>query len=113
MDERFGLTHDEFAIAVKLAAQMWGEPLSRNLFREDDNGIIEINLIYDYRQEASDRLKKLNYKIERSQDSYEELKARLEDLRAEYNQKKMTLTGDFNAYNVRVKAFNADNGFWR
>ncbi|OGP68320.1 MAG: hypothetical protein A2W27_11420 [Deltaproteobacteria bacterium RBG_16_44_11] len=113
VDERFGLTHEEFTIAVKLAAQMWGEPLYRQLFREDNNGIIEINLVYDYRQEASDRLKKLNYKIERSQESYEELKTRLEDLRAEYNQKKMTLTGDFNAYNVRVNAFNANNEFWR
>src|SRR4030065_1474354 len=113
VDERFGLTHEEFAIAVKLAAQMWGEPLYRQLFREDNNGIIEINLVYDYRQEASDRLKKLNYKIERSQESYEELKTRLEDLRAEYNQKKITLTGDFNAYNVRVNAFNADSEFWR
>lgn len=113
VDERFGLTHEEFAIAVRLAAQMWGEPLSRQLFREEDNGIIEINLVYDYRQEASDRLKKLNYKIERSLGSYEELKTRLEDLKVEYNQKKITLTEDFNAYNVRVNAFNADNEFWR
>lgn len=113
VDEKFGLIHEEFAIAVKLAAQMWGEPLSRHLFREDDNGIIEINLVYDYRQEASDRLKKLNYKIERSLESYEELKTRLEDLKAEYNQKKITLTGDFNTYNVRLNTYNADNEFWR
>ena len=102
VDERFGLTHEEFAIAVNLAAQMWGEHLSRKLFREDDNGIIEINLIYDYRQEASDRIKKLNYKIERSRESYEELKTRLEDLKTEYNQKRTSLAGDFNTYNARV-----------
>ncbi len=113
VDERFGLTHEEFAIAVKLAAKMWGEPPSRQLFREDDNGIIEINLVYDYRQEASDRLKKLNYKIERSLESYEELKTRLEELKVEYNQKKITMTADFNAYNARVNAFNDDNEFWR
>ena len=113
VDERFGLTHEEFAIAVKLAAQMWGEPLSRQLFREDDNGKIKINLVYDYRQEASDRIKKLNYKIERSLESCEELKIRLEDLKTEYNQKKITLTGDFNAYKARVNAFNVDSEFWR
>jgi hypothetical protein len=113
VDERFGLTRDEFAIAVKIATQMWAEPLSRRLYREDDNGILEISLVYDYRQEASDRLKKLNYKIERSQESYKELKARLEDLMAEYNQKQISLTEDFKAYNERVNAFNADNEFWR
>src|SRR4030066_96916 len=113
VDERFGLTHEEFTIAVKLAAQMWEEPFSRQLFREDDNGIIEINLVYDYRQEASDRLKKLNYKIERSLESYEELKTRLENLKTEYNQKKITLSVDFNTYKARVNAFNADNEFWR
>ena len=70
VDERFGLTRQEFAIAVDMAASMWGKPLSHELFREDHNGAIAINLVYDYRQEATDNLKKLNFEINNTKDSF-------------------------------------------
>ena len=92
VDERFTLTRQEFKTIVNTAAAMWGKPISRDLFREDPNGTIEINLVYDYRQEATDRLKKLNYKIDYSKNSYEELKTRLENLKIEFEQKNAALS---------------------
>ena len=113
VDERFNLPREEFRTAVNMAAAMWGKPFYRDLFREDrDDGVVEINLLYDYRQEATDRLKQLNYKIDRSKSSYEELKSRLENLKAEYEQKKAGLNSDFNAYNARVNAFNTETESW-
>ena len=112
VDERFNLTREEFRTAVNIAAAMWGKPFYRDLFREDPKGIIEINLRYDYRQEATDRLKKLNYKIDRSRSSYEELKSRLENLKMEYEQKKAGLNSDFNDYNEKVNAFNTESESW-
>ena len=112
VDERFNLTREEFQTAVNMAAAMWGKPFNRDLFREEPDGAIEINLLYDYRQEATDRLKKLNYKIDRSKSSYEELKSRLENLKAEYEQKKAGLNSDFNAYNSKVNAFNIETESW-
>jgi len=112
VDERFNLTREEFRTAVNMAAVMWGKPFSRDLFREDPNGAIEINLLYDYRQEATDKLKKLNYKIDRSRSSYEELKSRLENSRGEYEQKKAGLDSDFNDYNAKVNAFNTETESW-
>ncbi len=112
VDERFNLTREEFRTAINMAAAMWGKPFHRDLFREDPDGAIEINLLYDYRQEATDRLKKLNYKIDLSRSSYEELKSRLENLKAEYEQKKAGLDNDLNAYNAKVNAFNAEIESW-
>jgi len=112
VDERFNLTREEFRTAVNMAAAMWGKPFNRDLFREDPDGVIEINLLYDCRQEATDRLKKLNYKIDRSKGSYEELKSRLENLKAEYEQKKAGLNSDFDAYNAKVNAFNTETESW-
>jgi hypothetical protein len=112
VDERFNLPPEEFRAAVKIATAMWGKPFYRDFFREEADGEIEINLLYDYRQEATDRLKKLHYKIDGSKSSYEELKSRLENLRAEYEQKKTGLNSDFNAYNAKVSAFNADTESW-
>jgi hypothetical protein len=112
VDERFNLSREEFRTAVNMAGAMWGKPFYRDLFREETDGAIEINLIYDYRQEATDRLKKLNYKIDRSRGSYEELKSRLENLKAEYEQKKAGLGSDLNAYNAKVNALNAETESW-
>jgi hypothetical protein len=112
VDERFNLTREEFQTAVNIAAVMWGKPFNRDLFREDHDGAIEINLLYDYRQEATDRLKKLNYKIDRSKGSYEELKSRLENLKAEYEQKKAGLDSDLDAYNAKVNVFNIETDSW-
>lgn len=112
VDERFNLSREEFRTAVKIATAMWGKPFYRDFFREEANGAIEINLLYDYRQEATDRLKKLHYKIDGSKNSYEELKSRLENLKAEHEQKNAGLNSDFNAYKARVNAFNADNESW-
>jgi hypothetical protein len=112
VDERFNLTREEFQTAVNMAAVMWGKPFNRDLFREDHDGAIEINLLYDYRQEATDRLKKLNYKIDRSKGSYEELKLRLENLKAEYEQKKAGLDSDLDAYNAKVNVFNIETDSW-
>jgi hypothetical protein len=112
IDERFNLTREEFRTAINIAVAMWGKPFYRDLFREDPDGVIEINILYDYRQEATDRLKKLNYKIDRSKSSYEELKSRLENLKIEYEQKKAGLSIDFNAYNAKVNAFNAETESW-
>jgi Zn-dependent peptidase ImmA (M78 family) len=113
VDERFNLSREEIRTAVNMASAMWGKPFHRDLFLEaPDDGVVEINLIYDYRQEATDRLKQLNYKIDRSKNSYEELKIRLENLKAEYEQKKAGLNSDFNAYNAKVNAFNTETEAW-
>ncbi len=112
MDERFGLTRQEFRTAVNMAAAMWGKPFSRELFREDLEGVVEVNLVYDYRQQATDNLKKLHYKIDRSKDSYEELKTDCENLKAEYEQKNISLAADFNAFNARMNTFNREAESW-
>jgi hypothetical protein len=112
VDKRFNLPPEEFRTAVNMAAAMWGKPFHRDLFREEPDGEIEINLLYDYRQEATDSLKRLNYKIDLSRSSYEELKSRLENLREDYEQKKAAFNSDFNDYNAKVNAFNTETESW-
>lgn len=108
VDDRFGLSRQEFTGLVGKAASIWGKPFSRELFRAEPKGMIEVNLIYDYRQEAADKLKNLSYRIENTKSSYDDLKLRFENLKSEYEQKKEALVSDFNAYNIRVGSFNAE-----
>ena len=60
VNEWFNLTSEEFQTAANMAAAMWGKPFHRDLFREEPDDAIEISLLYNYRQEATDNLKKLN-----------------------------------------------------
>lgn len=112
IDEKFGITSSEFSLAVRKAAAIWGEPLSRELFREDPQGKIEISLIYDYRQETADKLKKIHFKIDDTKDTIEEKRMRYESLKSEYEQKRSVLENDLSAYNARVNAFNAEMESW-
>lgn len=112
VDERFGITQEEFGVAANMAAAMWSKPLDRELIRQDARGVIEINLVYDYRQEATDKLKKLNYNIDQTKTSYEDLKSGFEKLKSEYDEKKEILDREFISYNSRVAAFNKDVEYW-
>lgn len=112
IDERFGLTRLEFSTALRKAAAIWGKPLSRELFREDAQGTIEISLIYDYRQEASDKLKQLQYRMDSTKDNHEKMKMRYESLKSEYEQKSASLENDLHTYNFRINAYNAEVESW-
>jgi hypothetical protein len=112
VDERFGLSRSDFSQAVRKAAAIWGEPLSRELFREDSEGKIEINLIYDYRQETSNKLKQINSRMGDTKDTYENIKMRCDGLKAEYEQKHAVLQDDLSAYNARINAYNAEVASW-
>lgn len=113
VDERFGLSPEAFAEYVRTAADLWGRPLSRPLFREDPKGVLEIRLVYDYRQEATDRLKKLNIRLDRSRESYEALRERYERMRMEWEGKRAALAVDLESHNQRVQDFNARAEAWK
>ncbi|MGZ3648695.1 MAG: matrixin family metalloprotease [Syntrophales bacterium] len=108
VDAKFGLSRQEFADAAGRAAAVWGKQYARALFREESNGKIEVNLVYDYRQEAADKLKKLHYAIGTTKSTYDDMKVRFENLKAEYESKSAVFASDSKAYNRRIGAYNAE-----
>jgi hypothetical protein len=108
VDARFGLSRQQFADAAGKAASIWGIQYARALFREEPDGKIEINLVYDYRQEAADKLKKLHYAIGTTKGTYDDMKIRFENLKAEYERENSALASDSEAYNRRLGAHNAE-----
>lgn len=108
VDARFGLSRQQFVDSAGKAASVWGKPYARALFREEPKGIIEINLVYDYRQEAADKLKKLHYTIGTTKSTYDDMKVRFENLKVEFDRKNSALASDANAYKRRLGAYNAE-----
>ncbi|HUH66499.1 MAG TPA: matrixin family metalloprotease [Syntrophales bacterium] len=108
VDARFGLSRQEFADSVSKAASIWAKPFGRALYREDSKGAIEVNLIYDYRQEAADKLKRLNYSMGNTKGTLEEMRARFGTMKAEYDAKKAALDSDLRTYERRLAAFSTE-----
>jgi hypothetical protein len=53
-DDRFGISRDYYLSALAEAEAIWEDPSSRNLFAfATGTGVVKVNLIYDYRQEAT------------------------------------------------------------
>ncbi len=106
VDERFGLTRQEVAEAVEQAASIWENACGRDVFCELSDGQVEINLVYDYRQETSDKLKGIGGRIDNTRGSYDALNAHIDQLQAEYRQVQADLSADIASYNEHVEAFH-------
>ena len=106
VDARFGMSRETFAEALRQAASLWNQALGREVFHEAPGDSVEVELLYDHRQEAADRMRALGHEIDGSQGTYEGLKAHFETVRTEVDQKKQALDRDFAEYNARVARFN-------
>jgi hypothetical protein len=116
-DSQFGISQTEFLADLEKAAQIWELPTNKDLFKYDPNSTFLINLKYDYRQEATDRLKSLGYSIDNTQASYDQLKIRYNQMVSDYNRLKQSLetaVADYNkqkaAYEAEVKKWNDQGG---
>lgn len=109
VDSRFDLSNQEVVEAINKAASLWNEASDRVLFQEDPKGEVEINLVYDYRQEAADKLKKVSGTIEYSKGYYDALKYHIENLSADFKQKDADLAKDVESYNTRMNALKAQS----
>lgn len=86
IDPRFGLSNQEVEEAVRTAVSVWCKASNGELFREEPQGRLEINFVYDYRQAAADKLRKISGNIDDTKGDYDALKAHIEVLDAELKQ---------------------------
>jgi predicted Zn-dependent protease len=90
-DTQFNISKDYFLSALALAEAVWEKPtgnyLGKNLFvyapNDSDKNVLKINLIYDYRQETTDKLASLGVVAKDDQASYDALKAKFTALQVE------------------------------
>ena len=103
-DQKFNISEDYFLEALATAEIIWEKPSGLDLFvyepiDDDDNNNLKVNLIYDYRQEATGKLASLGIVVNNTKASYDMLKTKFTALKAEYAK-----AG--NLFNLRVQTFN-------
>lgn len=113
IDPRFGVTREMLTAALKEAEAAWETAAHRDLFEHaQTGGDVPVNMVYDNRQYALDKLKALGMKTDQSLAAYEELKARYEALAALADLDQSKLKAALEAYRSRETAHNARVAHW-
>src|SRR3989338_2752391 len=68
-DKKFGISQEAFLSDVEKAEAVWEKVLNKNLFQYNPEGKLKLNLTYDYRQNATDKLRELGLTIENTKES--------------------------------------------
>lgn len=111
IDPGYTLTQEELAGALREAETAWEVPARRNLFEfVQSGGSVAINLVYDKRQAALDRLSSLGIAAGQTLESYKALKARYDELAARVDAEDARLQGIIGRYRERTAAYNSEVG---
>jgi hypothetical protein len=129
-DTRFGLTQAQFLDDINQAVQIWNKPFGKVFFvlastasTSSTSSVsstpadLKINLIYDYRQQATDAMNVVGSSINDETSVYNALKAKYSSLTAAYTEEKASLAtvvavfqSEQNNYNQEVNYWNSHGG---
>jgi hypothetical protein len=87
-DEKFNISEADFLRITKDAEKIWEDATGKQLFTYKKNGVIDLNLVYDYRQEATQKLNTIGSSIDEDKVVYDSLHETYNSLLAEYDKKK-------------------------
>jgi hypothetical protein len=117
LDKRFGLPREDFQHHVEEAAELWAAAAGRKLFSADDKGRLEIDLVYDSRQEATERFVAVRTGITEKlkaadaiRDETLPLRNRVTVLDNSYSNQSSSYRQALEAYNRIVAQLNAKGG---
>ena len=115
-DTKFNISKSYFESALAEAEAIWEDSVGLDLFTyaptDTSIDVLKVNLIYDYRQEATSKLASLGIVVGNSMASYEELKSKFTILKAEYEKEKSTLSVLIDAFSQKNQAYEEEVNFW-
>src|SRR3989338_10608560 len=101
LDPRFGLSKEAFESAVGAGEKIWEDAAGMELFDRRESGELAVSLVYDERQEVTERLSRLGVAIRTTREAYNEVKAKYEEIYAAYRKEKAAFEGRLTAYEER------------
>jgi len=111
-DERFGVSQEEFLSTLTQAEEVWEEAMGKELFAYSASGPLKINLTYDYRQEATDKLTEVSGAISEEKTVYEQTKTRYETMMSRYERDKRSYEAAAASYDSRKKEYEKSVDYW-
>ena len=113
LDPQFNLSELQLTTAINQATEIWSQPFGKPLFNlVATSGAVTINLVYDNRQETTDKLKKLGIDVGNDQQAYEQLKTKYDTLNQKYLSQKDALKNLITDYDAQRAAYNSEVNRW-
>ncbi|OGG57717.1 hypothetical protein A2765_06515 [Candidatus Kaiserbacteria bacterium RIFCSPHIGHO2_01_FULL_56_24] len=113
IDARFGISKTTLIADLKEAEAIWEKSSDKDLFEyKSDGGDVVVNFVYDYRQQASDRMAAEGLRIDKSRASFDALKAQYGSRAARIESAKASLDRAVAAYESRLQTYNAEVAKW-
>lgn len=112
-DEKFDISRTYFLSALSDAEAIWEKPLGKDLFSYDsEDGRLKVNLIYDYRQQATSKLADLGIIVKDNKTSYDSLENKYLALKDQYEEAKRLYEVQFEVLDQRNKAYEQQVKYW-
>ncbi len=120
-DSRFNISRDQFSKDITTASAIWNAAIGKDIFTPTtatnsvnltSASILKINLIYDNRQQATDKLSGLGITINDNKSTYDSLKVKYNSLSAQYATNKSSLEAEISNYNQSLSAYNTEVNLW-
>ncbi len=112
-DTKFGISEKYFLSALSEAENIWEKPFGKELFTYvSDTGDLKINLVYDYRQEATSKLASVGIVVENNKASYDSLKIKFTDLKTQLATAKSNYENRVTIFNEKQKVYEQQVKYW-
>jgi hypothetical protein len=113
VDPRFGIATSTVEKDLSAAAKLWNTSAGKTLISEDEkNGLVTVSLVYDSRQQMTQRLRGLGITISDDRASYDALKARYDTMYAQYSAKKSAFDGAVASFNKDKDDYQSQVAYW-
>lgn len=112
-DTRFGISREYFLSAIAEAESVWEEPFGKEFFvHENESGNLKINLIYDYRQETTDKLDEVNKTVKEDRATYDALNKEFHILKGELDQMNKDYDIKLAEFNKNKENYEKEVAYW-
>lgn len=103
IDPKFKISEAELSSDIQEAANIWSNSISRDLFKENPQGGLAVNLIFDERQSLKNEINNLKNTLDDAKDD-------LEPTKASYEIEVQGVEKESTALNAEIKSWNAKGG---
>lgn len=115
-DTQFNISKNNFLSAVSEAEAIWEKPFGKELFTYEagatEINVLKINLNYDYRQQATDKLENLDVVVSDSQMTYDSLKIKYNRLKTKLDMAKNEFEISLQSFNEKQDAYEEQVAYW-
>lgn len=112
IDPRFNISEEELKLAAVKAESIWDNSINKNLLEYDPASQFKINLIYDQRQEMTDKSKALSSELSQLESERDLIASEYNKLSASLKKRIDNYEEDVKDYKNKLEDFNDEIKYW-